>query len=142
MQDPSQNNVENLNNVRRDARRYFRNRRKVYLKSEIEEIETNSKINNNRVLYIGINDVKKGYQPRTRIVKDEKGDLIVDSYSIIARWRIFISQLLNVHGVCGVRQAQIRAVGPLVHEPSALEVELVIEKLKSYKSPGIDQIPA
>ena len=27
-------------------------------------------------------------------------------------------------------------------EPSVLEVELAIEKLKSYKSPGIDQIPA
>ena len=27
-------------------------------------------------------------------------------------------------------------------EPNALEVELAIEKLKSYKSPGIDQIPA
>ena len=31
---------------------------------------------------------------------------------------------------------------PLVPEPSALEVELAIEKLKSHKSPGIDQIPA
>jgi hypothetical protein len=29
-----------------------------------------------------------------------------------------------------------------VPEPSALEVELTIEKLKSHKSPGIDQIPA
>ena len=27
-------------------------------------------------------------------------------------------------------------------EPSVLEVELAIEKLKSHKSPGIDQIPA
>ena len=27
-------------------------------------------------------------------------------------------------------------------EPSAFEVELVIEKLKNHKSPGIDQIPA
>ena len=27
-------------------------------------------------------------------------------------------------------------------EPSAFEVDLVIEKLKSHKSPGIDQIPA
>ena len=27
-------------------------------------------------------------------------------------------------------------------EPSALEVELAIEKLKNHKSPGIDQIPA
>ena len=31
---------------------------------------------------------------------------------------------------------------PLVPEPSAFEVELAIEKLKSHKSPGIHQIPA
>ena len=31
---------------------------------------------------------------------------------------------------------------PLVPEPSVFEVELAIEKLKSHKSPGIDQIPA
>jgi hypothetical protein len=31
---------------------------------------------------------------------------------------------------------------PLVPEPSASEVELAIEKLKSHKSPRIDQIPA
>jgi hypothetical protein len=30
----------------------------------------------------------------------------------------------------------------LVPEPSNLEVEWAIEKLKSHKSPGIDQIPA
>ena len=30
---------------------------------------------------------------------------------------------------------------PLVPEPSAFEVELATEKLKSHKSPGTDQIP-
>jgi hypothetical protein len=49
------------------------------LKSKIEELETNSKINNIRDLYRGINDVKKGYQPGTGIVKDEKGDWVADS---------------------------------------------------------------
>jgi len=34
------------------------------------------KIQNIRDLYRGINDFKKGYQPRNKIVKDEKGDLI------------------------------------------------------------------
>jgi len=33
-------------------------------------------------------------------------------------------------------------VEPLVPEPSAFEVELAVGKLKSHKSPGIDQIPA
>ena len=55
------------------------------MKGKIEELETSSKINNIRDLYRGINDVKKGYQPRTRIVKYEKGDLIADSHSIMTR---------------------------------------------------------
>jgi len=29
-------------------------------------------------LYRGINDVKKGYQPRTNIVMDEKGDWVAN----------------------------------------------------------------
>jgi len=36
IQDPSQSNVDNLNNVRRDASRHFRNKKKAYLKAKIE----------------------------------------------------------------------------------------------------------
>jgi archaellum biogenesis ATPase FlaH len=45
MQNPSHSNVDNMNNVRREASRHFRNK-KAYLKAKIEELETNSKINN------------------------------------------------------------------------------------------------
>ena len=71
VQDPSQRNVDNRNNVRREASRHFRNKKKAYLKTKIEDLETNSKIKNIRDLYRGISDFKKGYQPRTNIVKDE-----------------------------------------------------------------------
>ena len=54
----------------------------------------------------------------------------------------YFSQLLNVHGVNDVRQVEIHTAEPLVTEPSAVEVEMVIENLKNHKSPGIDQIPA
>jgi hypothetical protein len=116
--------------------------KKAYLKSKIEELETTSKINNIRDMYRGIIDVKRGYQPRTRIVKDEKGDLVADSHNIMVRWKNYFSQILNVHGISDVRQAEIHIAEPLVPEPSALVVELAIEKLKCHKSPGIDQIPA
>ena len=53
--------------------------------------ETNSKVQNIRDLYRGINDFKKGYQPRCNIVKDEKGDLVADSHGIMARWRNYFS---------------------------------------------------
>jgi hypothetical protein len=49
--------------------KYFRNKKKAYLKPKIQELETNSKINNIRDLYRGSNDFKKGYQPRTFIEK-------------------------------------------------------------------------
>jgi len=49
-------------------------RKRAYLSDKIEELETNSKIQNIRDLYSGINYFKKGYQPRCNIVKDEKGD--------------------------------------------------------------------
>jgi len=64
--------IDNLNNVRRDASRHFRNKKNAYRKAKIEELETNSKIKNIRDLYRGINDFKKGYQPRTNIVKMTK----------------------------------------------------------------------
>ena len=93
-------------------------------------------------MYRGIRDFKKGYQPRCNIVKDEKGDLVADSHGIVARWRIYFSQLFNVHGVKDAGQAEIHTAEPQVPEPSASEVELAIDKLKSHKSPGTDQILA
>jgi len=44
IQDPSQSNVDSLNNVRHDVSRYFRNNKKAYLRAKIEELGTNNKI--------------------------------------------------------------------------------------------------
>ena len=63
-------------------------------------------------------------------------------YSILVTWRNHFSQLLNIHGVSDVRQTEIHTAETLVSEPSAFEVEMAVEKLKSHKSPGIYQIPA
>jgi hypothetical protein len=93
-------------------------------------------------LYRGISDFKKVHQPRTNIVNDEEADMVVGSHTILTRWRNYFSQLLNVHGDSDVRQTEIHTAEPLVPEPNAFEIEMAIEKLKRYKSQGIDQIPA
>jgi hypothetical protein len=142
LQNPNQSNVDNLNNVRREASRHFRNKKKEYLKAKVNELETNAKNKNIRDLYRGINDFKKGYQPRNNVVKHEKGHLVADSHSTWARWRNHFFQLLNVYGVNDVRQTEIHTAEPLVTEPSDSEVEMAIENLNRHKSPGIDQIPA
>ena len=40
-------------------------------------------------------------------LKDEKGDVVTDCHSILARWRNYLSQLLNVHGVNDVRRTEM-----------------------------------
>jgi hypothetical protein len=46
LQDPGQINIDNLNSIRREVIRHFRNKKKAYLKAKIEELATNSKVSN------------------------------------------------------------------------------------------------
>ena len=128
---PNQSIVDNLNNVKHEATRHIRNKKKEYLKCKIDELETNSKFKNIRDLYTCISNFKKGFLPGTNVIKDEKGDLFTDCRSISATWRNHFSQLLNVYGVNYVRPRKIHAAEPLVPEPSASDFEIDTEKLKS-----------
>jgi hypothetical protein len=63
---------------------------------------------NIRDLYRGINEFKRGYQPRNNFMKTENGDLLADSENILNRWKNYYTyfQLLNVHSVSDVRLNQ------------------------------------
>jgi hypothetical protein len=86
LQDPSEVNEDNLSNVRRDASRRFRNKKREYLKDKINEIELYSKNKNTRHLYRGITEFKKGYQPKSNLV-NERGDLLADPQKILTTWK-------------------------------------------------------
>jgi hypothetical protein len=124
------------------ASRYFRNKKREYLKYKIKELAMNSKNKNIRFLYRGSNEFKGGYQPRNNLVKDENGDLLADSHNILNRWKNYFSHLLNVHNVDDDRQIEVHTAEPLVPGPSSLEVEIAVAKLKKYKSAGSDLIQA
>ncbi|PNF33516.1 hypothetical protein B7P43_G18394, partial [Cryptotermes secundus] len=87
LQDPSELNGDNLNNIRHETSRHFRNKKRKYLKDKIDELAMNSKNKSIRDLYRGINDFKRGYHPSSNLVKDENGDLLADSHNILYRWR-------------------------------------------------------
>ena len=78
-------------------------------------------------MYRGTSDFKRGYQPRTNIGKDEKGDLVTDCYNILARWRNNFFQLFITYGVSDVRQREIHRAEPLEPEPIDFDVEMAIE---------------
>jgi hypothetical protein len=53
LQDPSEINGDNLNNVRCEAGRYFRNKKREYLKDKMNELAMNSKSKNIRCIIRG-----------------------------------------------------------------------------------------
>jgi hypothetical protein len=110
------------------------------MKGKIDELETNNRNKNIRDLYRGINEFKKRYQHRINIKKDENGNLLVEPQSVLNRWKNFFSQVLNVCGIHDVEQMDIHMAQPSLPEPSLVKMEIAIGKLKSYKSPGNDQI--
>jgi hypothetical protein len=65
------------------------------------------------------------------LVKDAKGDLFADRDKILNRWKNYFCHLLNVHGVGGVRQAEMHTAKPLVPQPRASEAEVATGKFKS-----------
>jgi hypothetical protein len=88
LQDPSEANEDNLSDVRREAGRHCRNKKWEYLKYKINELESDSKNKNIRDLCRAKNEFKKGYQPRTNLVKDKRGNLLADHHNILNRWKI------------------------------------------------------
>jgi hypothetical protein len=111
------------------------------MKDKINELAMNSKNKNIRDQCRGINEFKRGYQPRSNFMKDENGDLFADSHSILDRY-FYFSQLLTVYRVSDVRHIEIHTAEPIVPDPSPFEVEIAIAKLKRCKSSGSDQIQA
>jgi hypothetical protein len=90
------------------------------MKDKIYELEKNSKKRNIRDLYGGINEFKKGYQPRSKLVKDENGDLLAESHNILNKWRGNFSHLFNVHRIINYRQIEIQRADPFITDPNTV----------------------
>jgi hypothetical protein len=111
--------------MRHVASRHLRNKKREYLRDKINELAKNSKYKNIRDLYRGINEYEKGYQPRNNLVKDENGDLLADSHSILNRRKKYFSQLLNAHNVSYVRQLELHTAEQLV--PLIFKLKLLLQ---------------
>ena len=61
-------------------------------------------------------------------MKNDKGDLVADSYNIVVIWRKYFSVIeCTVHGVNNIMHTEMHTAEPLVLEPSAFDVQLAIE---------------
>jgi len=82
-QDLNQNNVDNLNNVRREASRHFKGKKKECLKAKIYGLETNSNIKIPEICR-GISDFKVGFPPCSP-------ELAPSDFSLFPKLKLFLA---------------------------------------------------
>ena len=108
------------------------------MKAKVNKLEENNKNKNIREMYNGIIEFKKGFQPRAYIIKKHDGTIVADTTRILSRWEQFFSNLLNVSH----EGSEVYTAEPDIPEPSPIEVELALEKLKRHKATGVNHIPS
>ena len=124
----------------------MRRKRREWEKKKIVEIEENGRKRDVREMYKGINSVKKGFQSRSNVVRDENGDLTADREGVLNRWKRYFEQLLNVHrnqgGSNDDEDSNSETDEREMDEPSLEEVWEAVRKLKNNKAAGVDEIPS
>jgi hypothetical protein len=43
----------------------------------------------------GVNEFKRGYQPKNNLVKDENGNLLAGSHNILNKWKNYFFSILE-----------------------------------------------
>lgn len=122
--------------------RLLRKKKRDHLNREIENLESLNRNGNVRDFYKIVKKQRIGFQPQSIKIKDTNGQLLSDAEGITQRWREYFHNLLNKPPIQRTGQSSYQTVEPEVKEPTYEEVVEAINKLKSRKSPGDDNIPA
>ena len=103
------------------------------------ELEDHSVQNNSRDLFRGIKNLTNKTTAKLAVIKDENGKVLTEGADIKERWKNYCKGLYACQEVTGI-QADVECNE---EEPAILrsEVKNAIQKLKTNKAPGIDDIP-
>ena len=79
---------ETFREARRNAVSVNRRKKRQALDRDLREIEENSLRGHTRAQYQGISKIRKGYQPRQELIRDTRGNILVNKDDINARGEI------------------------------------------------------
>ena len=71
-------------------------------------------------MYKGINEFKKGYQPRAYVIKKHDGTIVADTTSILSRRKQFFRNLQNINQSTNHKGSEIYTAEPEIPEPSVI----------------------
>jgi len=67
------------------------------------------------------------------MIRNERGDLQADPTKIVDVWKSYFDKLLNVHNEKQTEKFGIHTEEPWIPEPSEIEIEMSVKKLKKLQ---------
>ena len=108
----------------------------------VKELEIDSRHHNSRNFFQRVKNWRKGFQPRTNIISDEKGQLMADSGRVVARWGQYFRGLLNMeHPSADSTPPTLPHDMTIVPTISREELRRNLKSLKNNRAPGSDNNP-
>ena len=134
---------ENFRAKTREAKRIIRQKKRQHLNSNIDTIENERREGNIREMYNKVNNIKNGFQARTKMIKSTDGTVLITEQKVIERWENYFRELLNraepeepLEGQ-EYQRAEVEDVIPTLEE-----VRKAMKSMKNSKAPGEDNLTA
>ncbi|KAL4100839.1 hypothetical protein QTP88_020868 [Uroleucon formosanum] len=135
--------MERYKNTKKETNKVLRCEKRLAEKRKIEEIEENK--NNSRRFFSKTANIKQGYKPQTRILRNELGELVTKEESVVEEFKKHFERLLNKTQPIPTHEdipMQYSTAEPYIKTPTKLEIYNIIKKLKNNKSPGENNVVA
>ncbi|CAF1270699.1 unnamed protein product [Adineta ricciae] len=130
------------NEVKKAARKDKDN----WIQNQCEEIQMGLKVGNSKQAYNLVKLLKKKFQPKLTVIRDQGGTIIQSKQGIMERWTEYCGGLYEDNGGGEKVVEELVNISPSNDNTSYgilyNEVQIAINKLKKNKSPGTDEITA
>jgi len=134
---------------RREESRLLKKKKKEHEKRALEGMERCYNRNEVRKFYQQVTRTRTGYRSKTEACKDNEGNIVVESQSMLRIWKEYFCKLYNGNGQQNT-EARQNINNPFdldddhqqFRPPDLNEVRIAISKLKNNKAAGADGLPA
>ena len=151
---PTRTKYKVFQEKRRIANQICRKKKRESWNTELNDMEENFTNNNLRSAFKKVNAIKKGFVPKTDLIRSENG-IISGKRDILIAWREHFMELLNKGKEndnnsdnnsegdnYGETEGMIEEEEEEIEPPDTIDVSIAISALKNNKAPGSDNIPA